>query len=130
MRLQPVDVVLGDQRWTVRPLTLAQVQALEPLVFGSAEAKAGSMAAAIGILRVALSRDHKAAADRLEEVEAPATEIARAMAGVLRLGGFLPSADVSSADVSGANLPSGDHQPGEAEAGAPPASIGAASTQG
>lgn len=114
MRMQPTTIHLGARHWLVRPLTLAQVQAIEPLVFGSAEAKVGTVAGAIAILRVALGRDHAVAASTLDEVEAGAPEIAAAMAQVLRLGGFLP---YSAGDEGGA-------APGEAGAGSPPASTG------
>jgi hypothetical protein len=93
MRMQPETIHLGTHQWQVRPLTLAQVQAIEPLLFGSPEA--GTVAAAVAILRVALARDHAKAATRLESVEAGAPEIAEAMAQVLRLGGFLPSGAAS-----------------------------------
>ena len=119
MRMQPRTIALGASHWSVRPLTLAQVQAIEPLLAGTGGA---TIAAAIAILKVALARDHAAAADRIETIEAGAPEIAAAMAEVLRLGGFLPG------DAAG------DRGPGEAGAGEsltkdlPPASIGPGST--
>ncbi len=114
MRMQAQTIALGDQAWLVRPLTVAQVQGIEPLLLASAESKAGSVAAALAILRVALARDHAEAATRLDEIEAGAPEIAVAMGQVLRLGGFLPH---------------GDMTPGEVEAGpTPAASTGVAST--
>lgn len=117
MRMQPMTISLGGQSWLVRPLTVAQVQAIEPLLLASAEGKTGSVASAVTILRVALGRDHAEVADGLDEIEACAPEIATAMANVLRLGGFLPG---------------GDAAPGEAEAGEAPASdsIGAVSMAG
>lgn len=115
MRPQPQVIALGGHSWQVRPLTLAQVQAIEPLVVAASDA--GTIKSAIAIIRVALSRDHAEAAANLDEVEAGAPEIAAAMAEVLRLGGFLPHEAETKA-------------PGEAGAGSPPASIGASSTQG
>ena len=117
MRMAPRTITLGERSWRVRPLTLAQVQAIEPLLAGSGNA--GTVAAAVAILRVALARDHAEAAATLEEVEAGAPAIAGAMTAVLRLGGFLPDTVVS-----------GDAAPGEAGAGSPPASTGAPSTPG
>jgi hypothetical protein len=105
MRVQPATIRLGAQEWLLRPLTVAQVQAIEPLLFASGAAPANSVASAVAILRVALARDHAAAAETLDDTEAQAPEIAAAMACVLRLGGFLPGAPT----------------PGEAAAGAPPA---------
>ena len=104
MRPQPQDIALGAQRWRVRPLTVAQVQAIEPLLF--AGEAAGTVATAVAILRIALARDHAAAAAELDEVEAGAPEISAALGVVLRLGGFLPA---------------GVAAPGEAGAGATPA---------
>ena len=91
MRMQPQTISLGTHQWQVRPLTLAQVQPIEPLLFEQAEG--ATVAAAIGVLRVALARDHAEAATRLETVEAGAPEIAAAMAKVLRLGGFIADAE-------------------------------------
>ncbi len=108
MRVRAETIRLGTNQWLVRPLTLAQVQAIEPLLFASGEAKAGSVAAAVAILRVALARDHAESAAGLDDVEAGAPEVAAAMSGVLRLGGFLP------APGEGSPL-------GEAEAGRAPA---------
>ncbi len=113
MRMGPATIILGEREWRIRPLTLAQVQAIEPLL--AQAGAAGTVAAAVAILRVALARDHAEAAATLEEVEAGAPEIAGAMTAVLRLGGFLPGEDPAS---------------GEAGAGSPPASTGAPSTDG
>ena len=104
MRMGPRTITLGEREWRIRPLTLAQVQAIEPLL---SQAGTGTVAAAVAILRVALARDHAEAAATLEEVEAGAPAIAAAMTAVLRLGGFLPGEDV----------PSGEAQPGRIEAG-------------
>ncbi len=104
MRMAPRTVTLGEREWRIRPLTLAQVQAIEPLL---ASTGANTVAAAIAILRVALARDHAEAAATLDEVEAGAPAIASAMTSVLRLGGFLPEESPAS----------GEAQPGRIEAG-------------
>ena len=114
MRPQPRIITLGEHRWQVRPLTCAQVQAVEPLLFAGESSGAppgkGTIAAALAILRIALSRDHAEAAERLADVEAGASEIATALAGVLQLGGFVPSDE-----------PGETSAPGEAGAGSRPA---------
>lgn len=118
MRLGPQTIALGTRSWTVRPLTLAQVQAIEPLLFATADAR-GTVAAAVAILKVALGRDHPDTAAGLDEIEAGAPEISAAVATVLRLGGFLPDG--------------GDHLPGEGGAdreGATGASTGPRSIAG
>ena len=53
MRMGPQTVTLGERAWRIRPLTLAQVQAIEPLL-ARAES-VGTVAAAVAILRVALA---------------------------------------------------------------------------
>ena len=111
MRMQPRTLHLGEHRWQVRPLTLSQVQSIEPLLAGGPEMGqpgSGTVAAAVAIIRIALARDHAEAASQLDTVEAGAPDIASAMAVVLRLGGFLPET-VATTD--------GDHAPGEAGAG-------------
>lgn len=115
MRLQPETIALGGASWRLRPLTVAQVQEIEPMLF--AEAGSGTVAAAVAILRVALRRDHPEAVAPLGDLEAGAGEIAAALAQVLRLGGFLP---VSPA--------SGEAPLGEGLADQPPASTGPRST--
>ncbi|WP_020177055.1 hypothetical protein [Methyloferula stellata] len=88
MRPQPEVIHLGAHEWRIRPLTLAQVQAIEPILMATQD-KTGNVAAAIAIVSIALSRDHASAAESLAEIEATATEIAAAMTSVLRLGGFI-----------------------------------------
>ncbi len=114
MRLQPETIALGGASWRVRPLTVAQVQEIEPMLFaqGDVNPGAGTIAAAVAILRVALRRDHPEAVAPLPDLEAGAGEIAAALAAVLRLGGFLPAGPSS----------------GEASADQPPASTGPRST--
>ena len=109
MRPQPIMLTLGGEEWRVRPLTLAQVQRIEPLLL--ADAKGGTIAAAIEIVAIALSRDHPDAAQKLGQIEATAKEIGAATASVLRLGGFI------AAEAQ-------DQQPGEELAGADSTSIG------
>ncbi len=102
MRTRIETIKLGEREWTVRPLTLRQVQEFEPILLAGAPEAAGNVTAAMAIVAIALRRDHAEAAAALGDVEATAPEIGAAMAAVLRLGGFLPS----SAE--------GDVKPGEA----------------
>ena len=113
MRMQPRTITLGEHLWQVRPLTCAQVQAIEPLLFAGETSGGrtgpGTVAAALAILKLALARDHAEAATGLDDIEAGASDIATALACVLRLGGFVPDE----------RLP--ENAPGEADAGATPA---------
>lgn len=104
MRPQPITVRLGNAEWRVRPLTLKQVQEIEPLLHGSEQSAGRSIATAIEIIAVALMRDHPEAAESLREIEADAQEIGTAMSDILRLGGFIARGD--------------DTEPGETKAGA------------
>ncbi len=88
MRIQPAKITLGDLEWVIRPLTLRQVQAIEPILINSTAAT-GNVASALSIVEIALQRDHAEAAKSLLDTEASAGEIAAAMATVLRLGGFI-----------------------------------------
>jgi len=89
MRPQSEMVRLGVHAWLVRPLTLHQVQEIEPILMSSASEGKGNVAAAMAIVAIALTRDHADAATSLGEIEATASEIGSAMATVLRLGGFV-----------------------------------------
>jgi hypothetical protein len=121
MRMQAETVALGSREWVVRPLTLRQVQEIEPILMDSALVARGNVAAALAIVAIGLRRDYPEVVDSLLDIEATASEIAIAMASVLRLGGFIESGHP------------GDHMPGEGVAGAAmsvdaPASISHTST--
>lgn len=105
MRMKAAPIQLGVHEWVVRPLTIAQVQAIEPVLMASNGGQGGHISSALAILRVALSRDHAGVVDSLEALEAGAAEISAAVATVLRLGGFIPAG------------PEGSAAPGEAGAG-------------
>jgi len=105
MRPQPITLQLGGEDWRVRPLTLAQIQRIEPLLLPEAQRAGTSIAAATEIIAVALERDHPQAAQKLHEIEATAGDIAAAMQAVLRLAGFIPSDQAET-------------PPGEGQAGA------------
>lgn len=122
MRPTPEMIRLGEYQWQVRPLTLRQVQEIEPLLMpGAAETK-GNVAVAMAIVSIALGRDHADAATSLSDIEATAPEIGAAMATVLRLGGFIESPAHGDTGL-------GEAQAGEVYAQGPPASISASSTQ-
>jgi hypothetical protein len=104
MRPAPIVLRLGDAEWRVRPLTLKQIQEIEPLLQTADDAPGRSIASAVKIVGVALARDHAEAATRLTEMEATTQEIGDAMRAVLRLGGFVAARE--------------EDEPGEAQAGA------------
>lgn len=61
MRPDPVDITLAGETYTVRPLTLRQLQDIEVLTSQPAASQVGRIA---GILDIVLRRDHS---DRLPE---------------------------------------------------------------
>lgn len=89
MRAKAETITLGERQWTVRPLTLGQVQEIEPILMESTFDSNGHIGAAMTIVAIALRRDHPESASTLADVEATAGEIVAAMAKVLRLGGFV-----------------------------------------
>jgi hypothetical protein len=93
MRPQPIMIKLGNEAWRVRPLTLRQIQEIEPLLVAAETSTAGSVATAVQILAIALGRDHPEAAARVCDIEASVKEIGAAMSSILALGGFIPATE-------------------------------------
>ena len=102
MRPQPITIHLGGEDWRVRPLTLAQIQRIEPLLSPEAQRSGASIAAASEIIMVALERDHPQAAQNLHATEATATEIAAVMRAVLQLAGFIAAEPSPGEEQAGA----------------------------
>ena len=98
MRPQPIMLRLGANEWRVRPLTLKQIQEIEPLLLAGDQGAGRSIATALKIIAVALMRDHPTAAESLDEIEASTEEVASAMSAVLRLGGFITATQDSAAE--------------------------------
>jgi len=102
MRPQAEKIRLGIHEWVVRPLTLRQVQEIEPILMESTSNARGNIGAAMAIVSIAIGRDDPDAAAKLWDIEATAPEIGTAMAIVLRLGGFIQSetqGDLSSGEA-------------------------------
>ncbi|MDH2310340.1 hypothetical protein [Methylobacterium brachiatum] len=94
-RPQPATLTLGGKSWTVRPLTLRQVEVLEPLVArGSGESP---FAYGLAVVSAALVRDHEADIAGLRDLEATSADLAEATRAVLILAGYLPGADSGEA---------------------------------
>jgi len=99
MRPGSETIRLGSREWKVRPLTLRQVQEIEPILMTGASEPKGNVAAAMAIVAIALRRDHSDSADQLADIEATAPEIAAAMAAILQLGGFLEGSSVGDPNL-------------------------------
>lgn len=121
MRVQPETIELGGHEWVIRPLTLRQVQEIEPILMESALGGKGNVGSAMEIVAIALRRDHPEVAAKLADVEATAPEVGAAMSAVLRLGGFI------QAEASG-DTPSGEGGAGATSRIGAPASISRSST--
>ncbi|MGN8097192.1 hypothetical protein [Methylobacterium sp. 22177] len=94
-RPQPATITLGSKTWTIRPLTLRQVEALEPLVArGSGESP---FAYGLAVVSAALARDHEPDIATLRDLEATSADLAEATRAVLILAGYLPGTDPGEA---------------------------------
>jgi hypothetical protein len=90
MPAQAKDIILGDRTFTIRPLTIGQVEAIEPILIANSGTKS-----AIDIAQIAIGRDYAEDAKSLRDLEATTGDIAIAFTTVLRLGGFAPAEDAS-----------------------------------
>jgi hypothetical protein len=91
MRAQPIKLVFGDKEFTLRPLTIGQVEQIEPLV-SSSDAKSPT-ATFVEALRIALQRDYPDTDVR--DLEMGAYELGETYTKILKSGGFI------QADASG-----------------------------
>jgi len=85
MRAKPITITLGDKEWSIRPLTLGQVEDIEPILM----AGGSTMPLSIAIVKIALGRDYPEDSEKIRDFEATTDQVAAAMGAVLRLGGFL-----------------------------------------
>jgi len=107
MRPVAEQIKLGGQEWLLRPLTIAQVREIEPVLMGAVD-QTNNLATAIKIISIALARDHSDIVSGLSDIEATAGEISTAMSVVLKLGGFIEGEAAVGEDQAGraeTNLP-------------------------
>ena len=107
MSRAPVTIHLGGRPWTVRPFTLDQCEETEAALSGSSAAP--SMRTSRAILAAALRRDHPEAANKIGELETTPAEVTRAVAAVLRQGGFLEASAAAgeAPAAAGTDAPTG-----------------------
>lgn len=101
---QAVTIRLGDKSFSIRPLTLDQVERIDGIL---AERAIGTVAQGHQVIAVGLLRDHPDAARGLSEMEVDVSEVASAMTAILRQGGFLP-AEPGEALAAAPNAPTGE----------------------
>lgn len=84
----PQTIRLGGRAWTIRPLTLSQLEELDPIVERGLDANPTRYG--IAVIAAGLRRDHPEDAIAAHELEAQSTEVGAAVRTILRLGGYLP----------------------------------------
>ncbi|MGH6836540.1 MAG: hypothetical protein ACREC9_13590 [Methylocella sp.] len=89
MRPAPETIALGEKNWLVRPLTLRQVQEIEPISQAISRGECGHIEGIVKMLAAALRRDHHGDIEGLLDIEAPIGEVRAAMAAVMRLSGLV-----------------------------------------
>jgi hypothetical protein len=89
MRPEPEIIVFGENSWLIRPLTLRQVQELEPISAALARGEAGQIESVVKMLAAALRRDHARYIDALPDLHAGIDEIRCALAAIMRLSGLV-----------------------------------------
>ena len=90
---EPIVVELGGMAFTVRPLTIDQVERVETALVGSS----GVIGSAMGgrVIAAALARDYPAIV--VGDIEADLGEIATALKAILALGGFVAAGEARAA---------------------------------
>ena len=114
MRRESKTIVLGERSWTVRPLTLAQLQDIEGVQARYGKGELSNVAYSAHVISISIARDNpddaKLVLD-MTSIETTIAELSEASSVVLRLGGYLP-----------------EEGPGESEAGKAAPSTGDGST--
>jgi hypothetical protein len=107
MRPEPIALAFAGEPYTIRPLTLRQVQRIElaearrqlelkpavdadgnidrAAVLANVDVALGNMQA---VIRIALERDHPQVAEQIDDLPVRASEVSAAYEAILDLGGF------------------------------------------
>lgn len=91
MRRGAITIQLGELEFAIRPLTLGQIQDIEPALLSGREEVENPLQVSLTIVGVALRRDYPDI--DLLEVEATGKELAAATRQILQHGGFLDGAE-------------------------------------
>jgi hypothetical protein len=86
MRPAPIKITLGDKDFTIRPLTLGQIQEIDLLL---KDKNISEVMKTIQIIRVALSRDNPTDAENILEMEIPMNELGPTVFQLLKIGGMV-----------------------------------------
>jgi hypothetical protein len=122
MKPAPKTITLGERTWTVRPLTLAQLEELEPVV--QAGPAMSQVAYGLAVVAAGLRRDHPEDAAAIRDLEATAGELATASAAVLTLGGYIQEqalGEARAAESAAASISASSTAASPPDAATPPA---------
>ncbi len=84
-----IEIHLGGKTWPIRKMTLRQLSGLENVLLRVKEL--GSLGGNIGVVKIALTRDHSKDAEILEDIEATVPDLEQAAGAILGLAGYLPA---------------------------------------
>lgn len=91
MRPDPIDIVLGEKSFKIRPLTIAQHQEIGR---GLADSNPASpVDSSIAILKAALRRDYPDDAAAIGEIECSLPEITEASGAIIAFAGLMRRAE-------------------------------------
>jgi len=80
-----VNIYVGGNSWTIRPLTIRQLSQIQKVL----NSDQNNIEKSVDILKIGLSRDCSGVAADLDNIEGTLQEIDAAAGAVLELGGFL-----------------------------------------
>ena len=102
MRPAPETLSLGGKSWLLRPLTLRQVQEIEPISLSISRGDTGQIAGIVKLLAIMLHRDHPGEVEGLPDLEATVGEIKACMAVIMRLSGLVEAEAPDAGEVQAA----------------------------
>lgn len=95
MRPDPIDIVLGEKTFTIRPLTIAQHREIARGLAASDPSQ--PLDASIAIIKASLRRDHAEAAATIDEIECSLEDITVASGAILAFSGITRKAEAGEA---------------------------------
>lgn len=84
-----LTVAFGDTTVELNLLTLRQLQDIEAIFVNGLRPERGNLGPAVDILKIALAKDFKEIADKLDELPATKKQLLTASENILEFGGFI-----------------------------------------